>query len=495
MNFDLVTASEILYIKGKDCGYCNGSKPEMVHGYSLDSYREAFESKQLVQYREYPNATMMGLILYMCTPECYEKLMNRGFRRSGTFLYRPDMLRNCCRLYTIRTSLEFLKPTKEHRHNVNRWGKYLGHDVPSGQKKFDLKSRVLGIELAVSSDKFHTVIGRAVATESKYQLYKKYQMAVHHDKEEDVTMKGFKRFLCDTPYGEHYTDQSSAYWDRINDWRNGDLATDSEEWLGPIHECYYVQGQLIAIAVLDLLPDSVSSVYFIWDPDYAQFGLGTLSALREMVLTEMLGKKYYYMGYYIDDCPKMRYKAKFGGEILDLPSCKFVALDRVNDSLADGRMATFIQGIPADVPLNEPETTDTSEFGPGPLTNVAEQIYGLNGGAFASAARASAKIVAMEPALKDIASTDQQMYWLAEGKETLPLPQVSPGLVPLWQIREMMQDGTLSRLLRNVYLYDLKGYGYDRMSLPKDSAQLPQVVDLLRLVGPREFHQKILYLM
>jgi arginine-tRNA-protein transferase len=36
-------------------------------------------------------------------------------------------------------------------------------------------------------------------SEEKFLLYKKYQMAIHGDKESKVTEKGFTRFLCDSP--------------------------------------------------------------------------------------------------------------------------------------------------------------------------------------------------------------------------------------------------------------------------------------------------------
>lgn len=35
--------------------------------------------------------------------------------------------------------------------------------------------------------------------EESYELYRKYQIAVHHDAEEDVTKSGFKRFLVESP--------------------------------------------------------------------------------------------------------------------------------------------------------------------------------------------------------------------------------------------------------------------------------------------------------
>jgi arginine-tRNA-protein transferase len=47
---------------------------------------------------------------------------------------------------------------------------------------------------------------------------------------------------------------------------------------------YRVNGKLIGISVIDVLPKCVSSVYFIWDPDWAWASLGKLSALREIAL-------------------------------------------------------------------------------------------------------------------------------------------------------------------------------------------------------------------
>ena len=41
----------------------------------------------------------------------------------------------------------------------------------------------------------------AKATPETFELYKKYQVSVHNDKPEKVTMRGFSRFLCDSPLG------------------------------------------------------------------------------------------------------------------------------------------------------------------------------------------------------------------------------------------------------------------------------------------------------
>jgi arginyl-tRNA--protein-N-Asp/Glu arginylyltransferase len=54
--------------------------------------------------------------------------------------------------------------------------------------------------------------------------------------------------------------------------------------------------------VIDILPSCVSSVYFIWDPDWAWASLGKLSALREVALARDIrdagieGMRWVYMG-------------------------------------------------------------------------------------------------------------------------------------------------------------------------------------------------------
>ncbi|QPG76665.1 hypothetical protein FOA43_004059 [Brettanomyces nanus] len=471
----------------------------MSQGYSLDSYRALYEKGSVEEYSKYPNSTTIGFIIYLCTTECYERLMNMGFRRSGTFLYRSDLLRNCCRLYTIRTNLKFIQhATKGHRHTVNRFETFLkGKDQK--QKKhsagvsFNLKERILNLETTVDPDRFHTVIGPIHATEQKYLLFKKYQIRVHHEKEDDISFKGFKRFLCQTPFEGNVVDHNEAYWKRLNEnWRNGSFEeSDSDEIVGPVHECYYLDNQLVAIAVLDILPESISSVYLIWDPDYAHLGLGNLSALRELVLTQMLGKKYYYMGYYIDDCPKMRYKAKFGGEILDVCSGKYVRLDRARPFIEGGKLAVLKikrDNEDTSLVLNEFEMQDGMDdetiIKDEPLINVAEQIYGIDGGSFTKAERTAQKLP--ESLISHSASSNED-YWRSDEKETVKLPAVSPGLMPLWQINEIYQDGSLKKSLENAYLYDQDNPGYYQFQADRDSKRMKLLVDLIRLIGLKQF--------
>jgi len=76
--------------------------------------------------------------------------------------------------------------------------------------------------------------------------------------------------------------------------------------------------------VVDVLPGCLSSKYFIWDPDMAELSLGKFSALFEIAWVQAMQKvaprlRYYYMGFYIHNCAKMRYKAEYAPSDLLCP--------------------------------------------------------------------------------------------------------------------------------------------------------------------------------
>ncbi|XP_042026019.1 arginyl-tRNA--protein transferase 2-like [Salvia splendens] len=135
----------------------------------------------------------------------------------------------------------------------------------------------------------------------EYCLYRKYQLRVHNDTPEHVTESSYKRFLVDTPL--------------VYVPPNGDGSVPPCGF-GSFHQQYVVDGKLIAVGVIDILPKCLSSKYLFWDPDYAFLSLGKYSALEEIKCVQvnqvhcpML--QYYYLGYYIHSCSKMRYKAAY----------------------------------------------------------------------------------------------------------------------------------------------------------------------------------------
>ncbi|XP_075390937.1 arginyl-tRNA--protein transferase 1 isoform X1 [Tenrec ecaudatus] len=134
--------------------------------------------------------------------------------------------------------------------------------------------------------------------QESYQIYKRYQMIVHKDPSDKPTVSQFTRFLCSSPL-------------------EVEKPPDGPECgYGSFHQQYWLDGKIIAVGVIDILPSCVSSVYLYYDPDYSFLSLGVYSALREIAFTKQLHEgtpqlSYYYMGFYIHSCSKMRYKGQY----------------------------------------------------------------------------------------------------------------------------------------------------------------------------------------
>jgi len=91
---------------------------------------------------------------------------------------------------------------------------------------------------------------------------------------------------------------------------------------------YYLDGKLIAAGFLDYSSNSLSSVYFIYDTEYKNYSLGTLSVIKEIQLAAAMGLDYYYLGYVVSGNHSMAYKDKFHPhEIYDWDSKAWVAED------------------------------------------------------------------------------------------------------------------------------------------------------------------------
>lgn len=142
-----------------------------------------------------------------------------------------------------------------------------------------------------------------------FDLYTRYQTAVHQ--EQKVTEKSYTNFLIVSPLKREAAPEGSIL-----------------PGLGTWHMHYRLNGTLVGVAVLDILPESIVSVYFFWDRSLEEHNLGTFSALNELDLAKRAGIKYYYLGWYVHTSKKMNYKSSFSPtEILCPDTLKYVPLD------------------------------------------------------------------------------------------------------------------------------------------------------------------------
>ncbi len=175
--------------------------------------------------------------------------MNAGFRRSGKIVYQPVCL-GCRACQPIRVPVSLFHPNKAQRRSRRR-------------------NRDLTVTSAVPK-----------ATDEKFELYRRY-IRDWHGGSMDHDRDGFERFLYESP-------------------------VDSLEF------CYRdPNGRLLAVGICDVGPESLSSVYFYFDPIDASRGLGTYGVLYEIEHAAKRNLPYYYLGYWVAQCGTMEYKATF----------------------------------------------------------------------------------------------------------------------------------------------------------------------------------------
>ena len=70
-------------------------------------------------------------------------------------------------------------------------------------------------------------------------------------------------------------------------------------------------GDLIAVALTDVLADGLSMVYSFFEPDEAPRSLGTFMVLDHIARARDMGLAYVYLGYWVRGSRKMDYKGRF----------------------------------------------------------------------------------------------------------------------------------------------------------------------------------------
>ncbi len=199
-------------------------------------------------------------------PWHYGRLVLRGFRRSGNWVYRPRCP-HCDACVPVRVPVQRFRPDRSQRRCLRR-----------------------NADLAVH-------IALPQRTDEYFDLYRRYLQARHPGGGMDrPTPAQFEEFLiadwCETRFVE-----------------------------------FRHQGRLLAVAVVDLLPDGLSAVYTFYEPAETRRGLGTLAVLWQIGEARRRRQRHVYLGYWIEQSPKMRYKIRFqplegyrDGQWLPLPA-------------------------------------------------------------------------------------------------------------------------------------------------------------------------------
>jgi arginyl-tRNA--protein-N-Asp/Glu arginylyltransferase len=209
------------------------------------------ETSPCPYFRDGREATVEYIVADAFSRREFDTFLSRGYRRLGRVFYR-NVCSRCSACKPIRIEVEKFIPGRSGKRTL--------------KKNEDLQVRVTALP---------------GVTPEKLALYEHYVRSKHGEP-------------VDTPaaavpavYALHYG------YDHI------------------IEMNYFVDGTLMGVGIIDEGEDALSSNYFYYDTAYLDRRPGAFSILQEISLAKKMGKRYYYLGFYIADNPAMSYKKDF----------------------------------------------------------------------------------------------------------------------------------------------------------------------------------------
>ncbi len=205
-------------------------------------------------YLPWETSSLEYRLIFAIDADDYEAMLVRGWRRHGIHFFRPACP-NCVKCRSLRIDVERFRPTKSQRRNLRR-------------------NEHVAVE-----------VGEPEVTDEHVRLFNAYHA--------DMTDR------------RGWTENRTTPDDYFQSFLVGDFTFDGEIR-------YRVDGELVGVGLVDLLPTGLSSVYFYHHPDWRPQGPGTFSLLQEIEFARRSGRSHVYLGYWIAECPSMTYKANFG---------------------------------------------------------------------------------------------------------------------------------------------------------------------------------------
>ena len=184
------------------------------------------------------------------SPLEYSQLVEWGFRRSGSAVYRPHC-KSCTECLPIRISVKNFVPKRRHKRILSK----------NSQISISKLKPFLSIE--------------------HFNLYSEYINSRHNSGAVDIpSINQYRDFLVEAR-------QETNFYE------------------------YREDGTLLAISVTDSLREGISAVYNFYDPTLTSRALGIFMILSLIQETIKQNKRFLYLGYWIKGCKKMNYKSQF----------------------------------------------------------------------------------------------------------------------------------------------------------------------------------------
>jgi len=187
-------------------------------------------------------------------------VIQRGWRRFGRYFFYPTC-GDCNECKSIRIDVDKFKSSKSQRKSIKR------------------------------NSETKIIVQKPSITKTHIELYNKYH--IFKQSKDDWKHKN----ISFREYRENFVEGAGEFGKEV---------------------LYIKDDKLIGVDLIDVLDDGISSIYFYYDPDYANLSLGIYSLMYQIKLAKILDLKWIYLGYWVDGCKSFDYKSNFKPqEILD----------------------------------------------------------------------------------------------------------------------------------------------------------------------------------
>ena len=200
-----------------------------------------------------PQETAANLLIdpkYPVSSALYDTLIQNGFRRNGKLFYRPHCP-SCRQCQSVRIRVKEFGMNRNFRRICKR-----NQDV-------SMEIRTVGFR------------------EEHFSLYRTYQSVRHPgDSMDNPDPEKYQKFLIESGVDTFMIELR-------------------------------IGRRLLSVSVLDHVANGLSAVYTFYDPAESYRSPGILTILRQIELARSVDYENLYLGYWIEDCPKMSYKTRF----------------------------------------------------------------------------------------------------------------------------------------------------------------------------------------
>jgi len=182
-----------------------------------------------------------------------QELIERGFRRFGKIYFRP-ICEGCSECQSIKVDVKNFKFSKSQRRVLKK------------------------------ADHFTSIVQKPTLTKEHLELFTDYHNYMKEKRDWDQQNITAQNYYLSFVQGHSDFGYEVLYFD---------------------------EDKLIAVDLIDILEDGISSIYFYYNPEYQNFSLGKYSIYYQIEYASQLGLSWIYLGYYVSECQSLAYKNRY----------------------------------------------------------------------------------------------------------------------------------------------------------------------------------------